>query len=144
MIDIELTNEKNYPVNKKLFLRSAAALSKREKKLHGIVETVIVDNRIMRKMNKEWRGTDRTTDVLSFAWTETESFPGKEKAPLGQIFISYPRIIAQAKECGVSVKEELKRMFLHGLLHLIGYDHVRAEDAKKMFSLQEKIILLIK
>lgn len=144
MIDIEIINEKKYPVNKKLFLRAAAALSRREKKLRGKVETVIVDNRAMRKMNKEWRGIDRTTDVLSFAWTEIKNFPGKEKALLGQIFISYPKIIVQAKECGVSAKEELIRMFLHGLLHIIGRDHVKEKDAKKMFALQEKIILLIK
>lgn len=144
MIGVELINKKSYPINKKLFLRAAAALSKQDKKLRGTVETVVVDNRVMRKMNKEWRGMDRTTDVLSFAWAETKSFPGEKEAPLGQIFISYPRIVAQAKECGVDLKEEMARMFLHGLLHLFGYDHAREKEAKKMFALQEKIILLIK
>lgn len=143
MIEIEIINKGKYPIDKKMFLRAAQRLAKADKKLRGRVEAVIIDNRLMRKMNKEWRGMDRTTDVLSFAWTEGGNFPGKE-TPLGQIFISYPRITVQAKECGVGLREELVRMFIHGLLHLIGYDHTRIKDAKKMFALQEKIILSIK
>jgi len=143
MIEIEIINKDKYPIDKKMFFLAAEKLAKADKKLRGRVEVIIVDNRSMRKMNKEWRGIDKTTDVLSFAWLESGNFPGEE-TPLGQIFISYPRIVAQAKECGVSLKEEMARMFTHGLLHLIGYDHTWIKDAEKMFALQERIILLIK
>jgi probable rRNA maturation factor len=143
MIEIGIINNDKYPIDKKMFLRVAKKLAEADKKLRGRVEVIIINDRLMRKMNKEWRGIDRTTDVLSFAWTEAVNFPGKE-IPLGQIFISYPRIVVQARENGASLKEELARMFTHGLLHLIGYDHTRVKDAKKMFALQEKIILLIK
>ena len=138
MTALEFTNKKNFPVDKMLLSRAFGAVVKSNAKARGEVEVVITDNREMRRMNKAWRGADRTTDVLSFAWNEDKIFPKSER--LGQIFISYPRIRTQAKECGVSEKEELVRMFVHGILHLLGHNHIREAEAQKMFSLQEKIV----
>ena len=63
---------------------------------------------------------------------------------LGEIFICVPRALEQAKEIGNSDERELSFLFVHGLLHLLGYDHMKEEDAKIMFPLQEEILALAK
>ena len=104
-------------------------------KIKGEVEVNLVGDKLMRELNKNYRGKDQTTDVLSFAWREAG-----DKKNLGQIFISYPQIKRQAKEYGVPVKQEFTRMLAHGVLHLVGFDHLNEKDAKRMFTLQEKIV----
>jgi len=104
-------------------------------KIKGEVEINLVGDKLIRELNKNYRGKDQTTDVLSFAWREAG-----DKENLGQIFISYPQIKRQAKEYGVPVKQEFTRMLAHGVLHLVGFDHLKEKDAKKMFTLQEKIV----
>ncbi len=108
-----------------------------EKKIHGTVEVTIVGEKKIKALNLKYRGKNLVTDVLSFSWLEGGEMPGDF---LGQIFICYPQIVRQAKEYKVSVEEEFARMLVHGLLHLVGYDHVKENEAKKMFVLQEKII----
>lgn len=105
------------------------------KKIQGEVEVNIVGDKLMKEINRKYRGKDITTDVLSFAWREIG-----DRDNLGQIFISYPQIKKQAKEYGVPIKEEFTRMLAHGLLHLVGYEHLNKKDAAKMFVLQEKIV----
>jgi len=103
-----------------------------------------VGDRRMRTLNRQYRGIDRTTDVLSFAMQEGEEFfvgtQDDSVRELGDIFISIPQILRQAKQFGISEKEEFTRMLVHGVLHVLGYDHVRPKDAQKMFFLQEKIL----
>jgi len=92
----------------------------------------------MRTLNRIYRGKDRTTDVLSFAAQEGDMCIPHDD--LGDIFISVKQIERQAKEFRVSYKEESARMLVHGILHLLGYDHVKAVEAKKMFGLQEQFL----
>jgi len=107
------------------------------KKAKGKVDIVVVGDQEMKKMNYEYRGKNKTTDVLSFAFQEYKKIKSEY---LGQIFISYPQIKRQAKEYKVKEKKEFVLMLIHGLLHLTGFDHDSAKKEKKMFSLQEKII----
>ncbi len=137
MIEVVFNNEKKYRITGGEILRVAAVAAKHCRKIKGVVEITLIDNQLMRKLNKEWRGMDKTTDVLSYAWGEDKKMASDF---LGQIFISYPRIKIQAREYGVSLKEELFRMIVHGLLHLIGFDHIKKQDEKKMFVLQDKIL----
>jgi probable rRNA maturation factor len=91
-----------------------------------------VDEREMRRLNKEFRGKDKTTDVLSF--------DGDDSSSLGELAICPQVIVRQAREHGLLVREELGYMVLHGFLHLLGYDHEKSErEAKKMFSLQDSL-----
>ena len=93
----------------------------------------------MRRLNHEWRGKDRTTDVLSFSQREGKtSFPCTTE--LGDVFICVPQVKRQAKERGIPYREECFRMLIHGILHLAGYDHVRRADAAVMLPLQESIL----
>lgn len=102
----------------------------------GDVSVHIVGTTRMRQLNHMYRGVDRPTDVLAFEtgeqWGDAEE--------LGDIFLCQPYIIAQAKRFGVSQKEEAIRMLVHGMLHLLGYDHEMEKDAAIMFSKQEDYV----
>ena len=110
-----------------------------------IVSVSIVDNKFIHQMNKDYRGIDRETDVISFAFLDNEENKDKilhsqDVVALGDIYISYEKAIAQAEEYGHPLSRELRFLFVHGLLHLLGYDHMNEEDEKIMFSLQEEIL----
>jgi len=104
--------------------------------LSGGVSVHFIGDKRMRTMNRLYRGKDSTTDVLSFSAQEGEAFP-KVADDWGDIFISVPKILVQAREYGVSYNSEVVRMLIHGVLHLLGYDHVKKNDAKEMFAIQD-------
>ena len=101
---------------------------------------IITDNTFIHKLNKEYRNVDRPTDVISFALEDSpDDFD--EFRMLGDIFISIPKMQEQAREYGHSEKRELSFLVVHGLLHLLGYDHMKSkEDEKIMFDLQDEIL----
>ncbi|MBO7615485.1 MAG: rRNA maturation RNase YbeY [Bacilli bacterium] len=109
-----------------------------------VVSVSFIDNEEIHKINKEYRKIDRPTDVISFAFLDNED-RAKEYASgmpviLGDIYISLDKADEQAKEYGHSMKRELCFLFVHGLLHLLGYDHMTKEDEEIMFPLQDKIL----
>ncbi|SEF50129.1 rRNA maturation RNase YbeY [Paenibacillus sp. UNC499MF] len=130
----------------------------------GEVALTFVDDETIHELNRTYRNIDRPTDVLSFAMLEQgedepailygEEEPDEDTAgddagadeeegfeePLGDIVISVPRAAAQAEEYGHSVERELGFLFVHGFLHLIGYDHDNEEAEREMFAKQEKIL----
>jgi len=92
----------------------------------------------MRRLQRVHRGKIGTTDVLSFATEEKNSPRPKNNAnDLGDIFISIPQIHRQARQWSVKFAEEFNRMLIHGLLHILGYDHLKKSEAKIMFDKQE-------
>ena len=107
------------------------------------IELVIVDDKTMQKINLEQRDVDKTTDVLSFP---LEDFP---HFPLGSIVINSDLASTRANELGHSLKEEMTLMFIHGLLHIKGYDHecdngeMRKEEEKLIneFNLPKSLII---
>lgn len=112
-----------------------------------LISVSIVDNEMIHQINKEYRGVDRPTDVVSFAFLDNDDnrdklLHSKAMVDLGEIYISLPRAEEQAQEYGHSLKRELSFLFVHGLLHLLGYDHMKEEDEKVMFALQEEILNL--
>lgn len=115
-------------------------------KCSPIVSVTFVDLDMIHKINKEYRNIDRPTDVISFAFLDNEdrsSILAKEgEVVLGDIYISVEKAIEQAKEYSHPLTRELKFLFVHGLLHLLGYDHMNKEDEEIMFPLQEKILSL--
>ena len=108
-------------------------------KKDGTLSVHLVGEKRIRFLNKNYRGFDRVTDVLSFA-TEDEAFAKKTEQDFGDIFICEKQIIKQAKEYKISIEEEMGRMLVHGVLHLLGYDHLKDSEAKIMFALQEKLL----
>lgn len=119
----------------------------------GEVDLTFVNNERIHELNLEYRGIDRPTDVLSFAMNETgEDEPeiiyaldeGEEGEDvpyvLGDIIISVTRAQEQALEYGHSLERELGFLFVHGFLHLLGYDHQDAVSEAEMMSKQEKVL----
>ncbi len=99
------------------------------------VSVTLTDNVYIHELNKKYRGIDRPTDVLSFALNEgdePEVFDGPEVNMLGDIIISVERAEEQASEYGHSVEREIAFLTVHGMLHLLGYDHMEEEDRKEM------------
>ena len=86
-----------------------------------------------------YRGQKKPTDVLSFATLEGVSIT-KADNDIGDIFLCVPYIRKQALRFDVSYKQECTRMLIHGLLHLLGHDHIAPVQAKKMFGLQERLL----
>lgn len=101
---------------------------------------IIVDNEKIHELNKEFRGIDRPTDVITFALEDNEDFPVMETRILGDIYISLDKAKGQAIEYGHSFLRELSFLSIHGFLHLLGYDHMESDEEKIMFSKQEEIL----
>jgi probable rRNA maturation factor len=97
-----------------------------------------VSDRRMRHLNRQYRGHDCSTDVLAFAMRDAA---GPPTILLGDVVISLPTAARQAVECGTSLDEEVVRLIIHGVLHLIGYDHERSEEEAERMRCKEKEII---
>lgn len=101
------------------------------------------DDRVHR-LNREYRGVDDTTDVLSFALQEDSGVlfvsPPDGVLHLGEVIVSYPRAVEQAGEQRHSVERELALLLVHGVLHLLGHDHVEPEDEVRMKAEEERVL----
>mgnify|MGYP002515590261 CR=1 FL=1 len=111
-------------------------------KSNYVVDVTICDNAFIHEINKDYRGVDRPTDVISFAFFDDKEEKASDIIPtsLGEIIISYEKAEEQAVLYGHTVKREMSFLFVHGLLHLLGYDHMKLEDEKIMFGLQNEIL----
>lgn len=169
-LKLEWLNEQDVmPISPELIDRLDQLLliaGEQEQLTEGEISLTFVDDEQIHELNKQYRGIDRPTDVLSFAIRELgedeleiiydveeyEENDGNEDhldddesgeaviEPLGDIIISIPTAIAQAEEYGHSIEREIGFLFIHGLLHLIGYDHDDEAEEKEMFSRQEQIL----
>ncbi|NQY80390.1 MAG: rRNA maturation RNase YbeY [Candidatus Caenarcaniphilales bacterium] len=96
----------------------------------------------IQELNKNFRNKDKVTDVLSFNSVEPIiELEGEELTPLGDIIICTKQAARQAEEYGFSLRRELIFLFIHGVLHLLGYDHETEAEAEKMFRIQKKVLL---
>lgn len=109
MIDLDNRTDKNY--NFALLEQIAQILSNRE------IELLLTDDNEIAQINREFRGIEKATDVLSFP---SDPFPN---APLGSIIISADKVQSVAEELGHTPDDEIALLFIHGMLHLLGYDH---------------------
>ena len=96
----------------------------REEGCEKNVNIVLCTDDFVREMNRDYRGLDKVTDVLSYEW--------HDEAFLGEIYIARDQVKRQAPEYGNTFYAEMKRVIVHGLLHLSGYDHIKAADRKVM------------
>lgn len=133
---IELDNRTDKQYNFERLETIASALTPLE------IELIITTDDEMREINREFRGFDKTTDVLSFP---SDPFPG---APLGSIIISSNKVDEIASELGHTSDDELSLLFIHGMLHLLGFDHevdngemrLREEELVREFNLPLSLI----
>lgn len=110
-------------------------------KRDGMVDLVIIDDKKMRAMNKEYRAKDMPTDVISFAYLEVTQYEKEEGDIIaGDIFISIDTAKKQAKEKGHSLMKEMEILFVHGMLHCFGFDHKNDKQEKEMEKWAKKIM----
>ncbi|MFH2040741.1 MAG: rRNA maturation RNase YbeY [Chloroflexota bacterium] len=102
------------------------------------ITLVISDDALIKDLNRQFRKMDSVTDVLSFPSNEIDLDTGKPY--LGDIIISYPQALQQADQAGHPVETELQLLTIHGMLHLLGFDHANDEEKKEMWAIQAKIL----
>ena len=110
------------------------------------VSIVLANDEYIHALNREYRGKDCPTDVLSFALNEGEDpevLNGPEEVLLGDIIISIETATRQAEEYGHSLERELAYLTVHGILHLLGYDHMIEEDKQEMRGEEEHVLSLL-
>jgi len=101
---------------------------------------IIVDNDKIHEINREYRSVDRETDVISFAMEDNMDIIYEDFRLLGDIYISIDKCYQQAADYGHSRVREICFLATHGILHLLGYDHMESEEEEEMFSLQDELL----
>ncbi len=141
MIDYSITNEYGYKNDYSYLDDVIKNVMKHEKVDNANFSIVFVGNEKIQEINKLYRHIDKVTDVISFAFEdELDYIANEDIRNLGEIYICIPRMIKQAKEYGHSETRELAFLTVHGLLHLLGYDHMTKEDEEVMFGIQEEVL----
>lgn len=141
MNNIEIFNETNEKIDEIVDLKDFIDYSVKYLKIDNPYFNIIfIDNEKIRQINKEYRNIDKETDVISFALEDDKTFNTDKFRFLGDIYISIDKAKSQAKDYGHSLKREICFLSIHGILHLLGYDHMNEEDEKIMFNLQEEIL----
>ena len=151
-IDVQIFDEFENVVSESLVLQAVSAAMESEScEPHTHVSVVIADDEVVRELNRQHRGLDEKTDVLSFSFTHEGEYYGEKEqktrendvdfvlppgenddASLGEIIISYPQTRRQAEVAGHTAEQELTVLLVHGVLHLLGYDHEEPNDEAEM------------
>ena len=119
-------------------IERAAQVALAHESVSGDITVLLADNPRLQELNRDYLGIDAPTDVLSFPASETDPETG---APyLGDILISIPRAEEQAQSGGHPLEAELQLLVVHGVLHLLGYDHADAKEKAKMWKSQAEIL----
>lgn len=128
--DIQLYNEsgRDVPVDEELLHKCVAEISHEEGCSYSLLEIVYVDESAIIDINKEYLNRDYVTDIITFRYDEDASYNNIE----GTLYCCAQRIYEQSSEYDVSPENEFKRILVHGLLHLCGYDDRTSEDKERM------------
>ena len=131
--------ETEFPFAEELLERAAnAALEHESQALESELSIVLTDNARLHELNLNYLGIDSPTDVLSFPASETDPETGERY--IGDILISIPRAQEQAEAAGHPLESEVQLLVVHGVLHLLGYDHAEAEEKSRMWKAQAEIL----
>jgi probable rRNA maturation factor len=142
MINLQIDEEYKELIDEEpLRLAALTVLAHQEKPVETEINIVITDNSVIQQLNKEYRGIDSPTDVLSFVSDVVD--PETDTPILGDILISYPHALEQSKEYKHDLTEELQLLVTHGCLHLCGYVHIEDADKVKMWKAQDEILSAI-
>lgn len=143
-MEYEISNLTNLEIDNKIIERVVNETSKKLDVESSIVSIVLVDDKKIHEINKTYRNVDRPTDVISFAFLDEDINPSGDITNLGEIYISLETANRQANDYGHSFVRELSFLVVHGLLHLLGYDHIDKDDEIEMFALQDEILSSLK
>lgn len=137
MIEINNLTKTKIPLKRiKIFIRKTMGILKIKKN----ISLVFVGQARIKKLNKIYRGKNRTTDILSFPnFCEKDDLSGTNNF-LGEIIISLPTAKEQAERAKHSLEKEIKMLVAHGFLHLLGFDHQQEKDKKKMEKMEKRLL----
>lgn len=126
------------------WLKKAGRKTLKFLKIEKEISLIIVGSQKIKELNRQYRQQDKATDVLSFGADYLKGWQGKkEERFLGEVMICLPKAKQQASNFKTSLKKELTRLLVHGLLHLAGFDHEKSKrNEEKMFKKQEEILKL--
>ena len=136
MISIEIDHGLSFP--DKLLERAARATLDLTGAPDADLSVVLTGDSRIQALNRDFLGTDAPTDVLSFPAEESD--PETGRGYLGDVIISLARAIDQAAERGHAVEAEVQLLVVHGVLHLVGHDHVKAEEKTRMWAVQSQVL----
>jgi len=119
--------------------RVLAPLGPREAR-HGAVRVVVAGDSHMRRLNRDFRGKNRPTDVLAFPWGNCFPFRGEQEL-IGEIYCNYDHARRWSRRYGGTITAELSRLAVHGCLHLLGYDHHQPAERKLMTAAENRCLL---
>ncbi len=139
-MEILLTNTTKESVEEKDIENICKITFKKLEVKNPTVSITIVDNKKIKEINRDYRNKDSETDVISFAFEESDDYEYPDMRFLGEIYISIDKAKSQAEEYGHSLKREICFLTVHGLLHLLGYDHIEEKDRVVMRKLEEEIL----
>ena len=139
-MEILLTNTTKEDIEEKDIENICKITFKKLKVKNPTVSITIVDNKKIKEINRDYRNKDSETDVISFAFEEADDYEYPDMRFLGEIYISIDKAKSQAEEYGHSLKREICFLTVHGLLHLLGYDHIEEKDRVVMRKLEEEIL----
>jgi probable rRNA maturation factor len=154
-VSIDIANESGVEVDE-VALAAIARYVLDELHIHPLAElsVLVVDEKAMTELHERWMGEPGPTDVLSFPMDELRpphlgggnagragaEDPGPDPGLLGDVVLCPPVAAAQAREAGHSAQAELELLTVHGILHLLGYDHAEPEEKAEMFGLQDRLL----
>ncbi|MBE4703897.1 rRNA maturation RNase YbeY [Spiroplasma platyhelix] len=141
---VNVFNEQNYALenfpNFALSILNQTLVTIKNQHANSEVAVVFIDEAKSLELNQTYRKKDYVADVLSFSNKDEKDLVEEESNDLGDVFICYPKAKKQAEEYQHSLTRELSFLFLHGLLHNLGYDHENKVDEEVMFGLQKRIL----
>lgn len=138
-VSLQINAPQDIDIEQAIILAAEGALAEQGAAGNWLSATVADDDYIQ-TLNRDYRGIDRPTDVLSFPMEEGDDIAAVPDGFLGDIVLSLPRAKAQAEEYGHSLLREISFLTVHGTLHLLGYDHMNEAEAALMFAKQEDIL----
>jgi probable rRNA maturation factor len=124
----------------KALAEKAVAASLPAAKRNKSITVLFSDNATLKTLNKDWRGKNKPTNVLSFPAAQEMKVPRGEVKPLGDIALAYETIVQEALISGKTLKAHTAHLIVHGVLHLLGYDHIDDVDAQKMEAKEIRIL----
>ena len=148
MISIGVVSDNNLwnkKIKKKVFFNTLVKLFPKKYRFIGKkinLSILLSDNKNIKKLNKSFRNKNKSTDVLSFPFEKKLSL--KKNTYLGDIVISYTFMNNPKNISNLDFKDKVTKIFIHGFLHLLGHDHVKLKDFKKMNQEEEKIYKFVK
>lgn len=137
----EIINNSNYDVKEMEILQEYVEYVTKKLDIEkAVFNIILVDENEIHELNLEYRGVDRKTDVITFALEDSGKIKNPEFRVLGDIYLCVPVAYEQATIYGHSRIREICFLATHGILHLLGYDHMKEEEEKVMFALQEELL----